>query len=314
MKRIICAFAAIFFLACPSLASRAPLERAYIATHGHLNEFLISPSGLMFPVGYKGLPKNFGSWTLSSNVSIPTLKQAGSVVATPNGKYLYVAGCARDRTRVVHGSHPMLEEIAAYQIVGGIPRILGAPTQIDDCLTGNQGPYQTLVVSHNGSYLYATGGVRYDDAANQESTTIRSFSIAQNGMLTPITTLSVSGFPLSAYTALDSTGKWLFVAGIVARYKAPLTLTEIHVGVDGSLTLGTSTSFAGQLDAFSGLASSARFPQLYAAGEKISSTGAMKIRLLGFRIGLDGALTPVPGPAMVDTGLSPTDQPNYASL
>ncbi|MHB8147217.1 MAG: lactonase family protein [Vulcanimicrobiaceae bacterium] len=313
MKRIFFIFVVLFVFAHPSLAARVRLERAYIATHGHLEEFLIAPSGLMFPVGYKGMPTNFSSWTLPSAVSIPTLKQAGAVVATPNEKYLYVAGCARDRTRIVRGTHPVLEEIAAYRIAGGIPHMLGSPTHIDGCLTGNQGPYQTLVVSRDGAYLFATGGVSYDVASNQQSTSIRSFAIAANGMLTPITTVTIPGFPTTAYTAIDSSGRWLFVAGIVAPDKAPVALTEVHVAADGSLTLAPPTTFAGQIDAFNGLASAARRPFLYLAGEQFSDTGT-KTKIFAYRIGADGALTPVPGSAMVDTGLTPTAQPNYASL
>ncbi|MHB8357827.1 MAG: lactonase family protein [Vulcanimicrobiaceae bacterium] len=313
MKRTILIFATVFAFACPSLAARVPLERAYIATHGHLEEFLIAPNGLMFPVGYKGLPKNFSSWTLPSRVSIPTLKQAGAVVATPNEKYLYVAGCARDRTRIVYGRHPILEEIAAYHIVDGIPHVLGSPTQIDDCLTGNQAPYQTLAVSRNGAFLFATGGITYHNTGDPVSTAVRSLAIAANGTLTPISTVRLTGSPLGAYTARDSTGKWLFVAGISARYQAPLTLAELHVATDGSLSLAGTTSFAGRLDAFTGLASAARRPLLYVAGEKISNAG-VQTEVFGYRIGAGGALTPVPGPVATDTGLAPTGQPNYASL
>lgn len=317
MKRIIFLLATVFFLAVafvsgyPSLAARPRLERAYVATHGHINEFLIAPNGAMFPIGYKGLPKNFSSWTLSSGVSIPTLQQAGSIVATPNEKYLYVAGCARDRTRIVHGTHPVLEEIAAYHIVRGVPHILGSPTRIDDCLTGDAGPYQTLVVSRNGAFLFATGGITYHDTGDPESIAVRSFAIAAHGTLTPISTVMVTGSLNDAYTALDSTGNWLFVAGITTRYQAPLTLTEFHVAADGSLTLAAPTSFAGRIDAFSGLASTARQALLYVAGTK---NPGVKTRVFGYRIGSDGTLTPVPGAAVIETGLTPTAQPNYASL
>ncbi len=319
MKRVIFILAAVFVFAVvfvfgyPSLAGRLRLERAYVATHGHIDEFLIAPNGEMFPAGYKGLPKNFSSWTLPSGVSIATLKQAGSIVATPNEKYLYVAGCARDRTRIVHGRHPILEEIAAYHVVGGIPHMLGSPTQIDDCLTGSAGPYQTLAVSRNGAFLFATGGLTYHDTGDPVSTAVRSFTIATNGALTPISTVMLTGSFGGSYTALDSTGEWLFVAGIIARYQAPLELTEFHVAADGTLTLAATTSFAGRLDAFSGLASVAQRPLLYVAGEKISDAG-VKTRVFGYRIGADGALTPVPGAAITNTGLTPTAQPNYASL
>lgn len=314
MKRIIFLVAVLFVFAHPSLAAQVRLQRAYIATHGHLDGFLIAPNGRMVPMGYKGLPKNF-DWTLPSSVSVPTLKQAGSVVATPNGKYLYVAGCARDRTQTVRGENPFLEEIAAYRLdAQGIPHRLGSPTQIDDCLTGNAGPYQTLVISRDGAYLFAAGGISYDV---HDSTNVHSFAISANGTLTRITTVKVPGFPASAYIALDSTEKWLFVAGVYLRQKSvsgtPLVLTEFRVAGGGSLALAATIPFAGKLDAFNGLASLARRPLLYVSGVTISNSGATT-RVFSYRIDADGALMPVIGSAVVDTGLTPTAQPNYASL
>ncbi len=316
MKRFVFIAVACLLCAAPVHAHRGRLQRAYVATHGQLSAYLVESNGEMLPIGFKGLPARFGG-SLRSKVTVPTLKQAGSIVATPNGRFLYVAGCA-PTPRGYTGNADRLEEIEAYRVGrAGVPREIAPPTQIEGCLTGNAPPYQTLAVSANGRRLFAAGGISYDIASggSKDNIHVHAFRIEPTGQLLPAGDAQIAGLPdPTPYVALDSSGRWLFVAGLVMlRGGSGMLLQELRVGASGSLRLAAAIRFADANEiAFDGLAASRNGPFLYASGTPLSGS-ALSTHLFGYRIAAGGALKPIPG-AAADTHLIPAAQPNYESL
>ncbi|MCL5258598.1 MAG: lactonase family protein [Firmicutes bacterium] len=316
MKRLVFVAAACLLCATPVHAHRDRLQRAYVATGGQLSAYLVESNGEMLPIGFKGLPARFGGF-LRSKVAVPTLEQAGSVVATPNGRFLYVAGCAPTPPGYT-GNAGSVEEIEAYRVgLAGVPREIAPPTQIEGCLTGNAPPYQTLAVSANGRRLFAAGGISYDIASggSKDSIHVHAFRIEPTGQLLPAGDAQIAGLPdPTPYVALDSSGRWLFVAGLVMlRGGSGMLLAELRVGARGSLRLAAAIRFTDANEiAFNGLAASRNGPFLYASGTPLSGS-ALSTHLFGYRIAAGGALEPIPG-AAADTHLIPTAQPNYESL
>lgn len=303
MKKI-CVFTAILLaLTVTALANPPRAMRAYVIVQtnggGVIEQLVARPSGMLVPLHFRGDVGSLASWTLAPGRSVRTLNAPGTILATPNGRFLYVAGCSpRERS----------EEIAAYRIDGGngLAHPLGAPVRLENCLTGNDAPYQTMVMDRSGHSLFALGGTTSDVSSVRSIVHIHSFSIAADGRLVPAGSVRIPHYDAASYLTLDRSGTGLFFAGLPAYGAGSIRLQEVQVSADGALSPGNSIAFShtGSVE-ITGLVANQLNPMLYAATYSLTEADLGTTHIVQIAIGADGSLLATSS-APIDGALSAT--------
>ena len=303
MKRICVLTTICLALTATAWAHPVRAMRAYVIVQtnggGVIEQLVAGPSGMLVPLHFRGDVGSLASWTLAPGRSVRTLSAPGTILATPNGKFLYVAGCSpRERS----------EEIAAYRIDGGngLARPLGAPIRLETCLTGNDAPYQTMVMDRSGHSLFALGGTTSDAASVRSIVHVHSFSIAADGRLVPTGSVQIPHYEAASYLTLDSSGTGLFFAGLPTYGTGSIRLQALQVSADGTLTPGTSIAFSHtSAISITGLIANPVSPMLYAAKYSLSAADLGTTHIIQIAIGADGSLLATPS-APIHGALSAT--------
>ena len=303
MKKICVLISILLSLTATAWAHPTRAMRAYVIVQtnggGVIEQLVARPSGMLVPLQFRGDVGSLASWTLSPGRTVRTLTAPGTILATPNGKFLYVAGCTpRERT----------EEIAAYRIDGknGLARPFGAPVRLENCLTQNDAPYQTMVMDRSGHSLFALGGTTSDAASVRSIVHVHSFLIAADGQLVPTGSVQIPHYEAASYLTLDSSGSELFFAGLPMYGTGSIRLQELQVSADGTLTPGNSIAFNHTSSiAITGLIANQFSPMLYAAMYSFSAANFGTTRIVQIAVGADGSLQPTPS-APIHGALSAT--------
>ncbi len=272
------AAAALFALAILPLSARAASRtHVYMLQGGAIIVRAVAPNGQV----------------ARESTRVPTIAAGGildALAATPSGRFLYVEGCIDKPFGILKRT----EAIAAYDISepSGIPRPIGSPVSMGGCF--EDALPQTLVIDVGGRYLFSAGGfsmasMRSYAAAASESSTLFAFRIGEDGHLMQVASLDIPGMPVGARLALDASGRWLSYVGpqFLDRGKYVPAVTEVAVQAGGALVPAKATPLFGAVE-IGALRSNPRVPAtLY-----IGVDGVRSERLVAYRIGVGGALSP----------------------